>query len=649
MEYQDFTIDVRSAEGGRFEARVIDAPLGGNPRVFFPPPLSQEDLKTLHGLFDGSGKEAPEKPSPKALARQMGQQLHTALFRDGVAELYQKCRATLLSDKNTGLRLRLKFQLKDTEAGYLAALPWEWLCDPASCELLATDPCTPVVRDIAVPRPQGTLEVAGPLRVLVVASASSDMGLDLEQEIERMAAALKPLEESGKVKLVRLATADPNALREALKDDKIHVLHFMGHGGYDPESGNGAVIFAQEGAGKDQVSGEPFATYLKELPSLRLVVLNACKTARYASRRGPSLNHGLAPVVLERTRVPAVVANQYTISDTAAIAFSETFYRRIAKGDPVDEALTEARLQLYRTSAEWATPVLFLAAPHGRLFALGAARSDNGLVHREKTEMIRLGVRSFDGFGGDMKARNEAVLELAGYFDGRYIKRKEDWQEKIFPELRAFLLRWIDPHRPLLLDFAAHSSIAFAAGWVLEPKSGLDVRVSQRISGEGVLDWHPKDGTEPDGSLWLDRPDIELDPEAPDVALALSASQPDVAGHVQDFVQRKSLSIGRIVDATVAPEPGPHSVRGGAHALGLAQALLPRLRPRKPHERKGRTHLFCAAPNALVFYLGQLASSLGRVVLYEFAFRAEDSFGRYQQSIELPPPGEASQIPGDDW
>ena len=646
MDYQDFTLDIRSAAEGQFEARVINAPLGGNPRVFFPPPLSQEELKALHGLFDGSGKEAPEKPSPKALARQRGQQLYTALFRDEVAELYQNCRAMLLRETGTGLRLRLKFQLNDTEAGYLAALPWEWLCDPTSNEFLATDPCTPVVRDIAVPRPQGTLEVAGPLRILVVASASSNMGLDLEKEIERVAEALKPLEESGEVEMVRLATADPNALRDALKDGEIHVLHFMGHGGYDTETGNGAVIFVQEGTGKDQVSGEPFAAYLKELPHLRLVVLNACKTARYASRKGASLNHGMAPILLERTHVPAVVANQYTISDSAAIAFSETFYHRIAKGDPVDEALTEVRLRLRRNNPEWATPVLFLTAPHGRLFAMGAARP--GVPEqREQPELIRLGVRSFEGFGGDMTARNDAVLELAHYFEGRYIKRKEDWQQKIFPELRAFLLKWIDPHRPLLLDFAAHSSIAFAAGWVLEPKSGLDVRVSQRISGEGVLDWHPKDGTEADGPLWLDRPDIELDAEAPDVALALSASQPDVAEHVQDFVRRKNLPIGRIVNATV-PEPGPRSVRGGAHALGLAQALLPRLRPRKPHERKGKTHLFCAAPNALVFYLGQLASSLGRVVLYEFAFQMEDSFGRYQLSIELPPPDEVRTIP-EDW
>src|SRR5260370_13469863 len=87
---------------------------------------------------------------------------------------------------------------------------------------------------------------------------------------------------------------------------------------------------------------------------------------------------------------------------------------------------------------------------------------------------VCLGVRSIVGWGGDMETRNEKVLDLTQCFDDRFIKEKAWWQEKIFPELRTFLLERVVEGRPLLLDFAAHSSIAFAAGWLLEPKSGLD-------------------------------------------------------------------------------------------------------------------------------------------------------------------------------
>lgn len=72
--------------------------------------------------------------------------------------------------------------------------------------------------------------------------------------------------------------------------------------------------------------------------------------------------------------------------------------------------------------------------------------------------------------------------------------------------------------------------------------------------------------------------------------------------------------------------------------LRLAEALLPRLRQRTPEERDGRLHIFYAGPNALQFYLGQLARPLGRIVLYEYDFEGQQvAQERYQPSIELPP------------
>ncbi|HZF11310.1 MAG TPA: hypothetical protein VFE33_21160 [Thermoanaerobaculia bacterium] len=56
-----------------------------------------------------------------------------------------------------------------------------------------------------------------------------------------------------------------------------------------------------------------------------------------------------------------------------------------------------------------------------------------------------------------------------------------------------------------------------------------------------------------------------------------------------------------------------------------------------------------ASPNALVFfYLGQLSKSLGKLVFYVYPFRAKDAYGRYQPSIELPPPGEDTCVQ-EDW
>jgi len=73
---------------------------------------------------------------------------------------------------------------------------------------------------------------------------------------------------------------------------------------------------------------------------------------------------------LVRQDTTAVVAMQFPISDDAAAAFSSGFYGALADGLPIDQAATAARKGLIADFAtEWATPVLFLRAPDGKVFA----------------------------------------------------------------------------------------------------------------------------------------------------------------------------------------------------------------------------------------------------------------------------------------
>jgi hypothetical protein len=318
--------------------------------------------------------------------------------------------------------------------------------------------------------------------------------------------------------------------------------------------------------------------------------------------------------------------------------------------------MTEVRLQLHgQRRRDWGLPVLFLASSSGRLFGFEPVRGRQ-MAHpigwsRPVGELVRLSIRSFeDGHGRDLDARSEGVLNLARHFspDGRFILHPDDWQEKVFPELRDFLRDRVEEGQPLELHFAAHASIAFAAGWLLEPKSGLDVRLPQRGqrggAGGATRIWHAGDGSV-EGAHWLPRADRVLDPTGPDRALALAVSWPDVADHADTYIRSAGLPVGRLLEATV-PQPGQGAVEGGAHALRLAETLLPQLLARQPHERGGRLHIFAAAPNTLTFYLGQLLAPLGRLVLYEFPYRrGENNFGHYQKSIELPPPGEATALP----
>ncbi|MES1244622.1 MAG: SAVED domain-containing protein [Acidobacteriota bacterium] len=643
MDYQDFVIDVRSNPTGGFNARVVGSPYRELPEVSFPRPIPIEILAKLRNASDRL-KKAADVPSEKDL----GKTIHQALFQGELADVFARLRAGL-SEGKEGLRIRLLFRLNDSEAEYLAAVPWELLCD-AGGKFFSTDLQTPVVRDIQTPHLRGPLTVPPPLRILVVGEqAAGTSDLKVELEIERIREAVSKVEGAGSVEIIPFRNPTVDDLRDWLLHKPVHVLHFIGHGGYRFESSTGALFFVKRDRSEQQVDGEMMADYLKNVPDLRLVVLTACQSARYAGREVPT-DCGVASTILERTAIPAVVANQYSISHDAAIDFSAILYGLIAAGWDVDAALTEARMRIRHRpqhGCEWSTPILFLGATDGKLFTVDPNARPAEPIARADVEPVRIGIRSMLGYGKNMEERNDHLLDLSSYFeDNRFIRQQEDWQAEILPRVRNFLLKHADEDRPLVLDLAAHASIAFTAGWVLEAKSGLDVRVRQRTSGEGTIEWHPREGAVPEGAFWLDQPDIVLAEEKhlPDVAVAVAVSQATVPEEVRDFVTRKGLPVGRVLRAVV-PEPGPRSVGGGAHALRLAQTLLPRIRQRRPHERNGCNHLFLSGPNAFVFYLGQLSRSLGRVVLYEYPFGQPDPWGKYRRSIELEVPRRALE----DW
>lgn len=106
---------------------------------------------------------------------------------------------------------------------------------------------------------------------------------------------------------------------------------------------------------------------------MRLAVLGACNGA---TRDAGGSWTGVAPALVKE-KIPAVVAMQFKVGDRAAISFMLTFYARVLDGYPVDQAVSEARRQIYRnpgpqgdwaTIRDWGTPVLYLRSPDGILF-----------------------------------------------------------------------------------------------------------------------------------------------------------------------------------------------------------------------------------------------------------------------------------------
>jgi formylglycine-generating enzyme required for sulfatase activity len=147
-----------------------------------------------------------------------------------------------------------------------------------------------------------------------------------------------------------------------------HIFHFVGHGGFDDRRDEGLIALADAEGNAQFYSASEFSNLLADHQSLRLVLLNACEGARGGARDVFSST----AATLVRRGLPAVVAMQYAITDKAAIEFAQTFYERLATGQPVDAAVAEARKAILfelRNTLEWGTPVLYLRAQDGRIFA----------------------------------------------------------------------------------------------------------------------------------------------------------------------------------------------------------------------------------------------------------------------------------------
>lgn len=369
LAYLDFDLRIeRTAQGYRAEA---DSPAGQAACPFNLPysDLEIENFLLKIGLNRGGLRriESPEMEAAKAF----GARLFAALFDDEIRAAF---RSSLDEATRQGLGLRIRLRLIDVPE--LATLPWEYLYNPALNRFLALATKTPIVRYLDLPDTIRPLMVSPPLQILALISSPRDYpALDVEREWTKLRTALGTLEQRGLVVLERLEQATLAALQQRLRRGACHILHFIGHGGFDAQADDGVLLLEDEGGNGERVSGQNLGTLLYNHDPLRLAVLNACEGAR-ASRKDPF--SGVAQSLVQQG-TPAVIAMQFAISDPAAISLTAGFYGSVADGYAVDAALTEARLQIFaeNTGVEWGTPVLYMRAPDGKIFDItgGGARA----------------------------------------------------------------------------------------------------------------------------------------------------------------------------------------------------------------------------------------------------------------------------------
>jgi len=312
------------------------------------------------------------------VVRTLGGRLCEAVFRGDVRDCWRASLDEAEALGATGLRLRLRI----ADAPELNHVPWEYLYNASRNRFLSLSESTPLVRYLDMPERIRPFVVNGRLEILTMISSPTDYpNLDVEHEWSRLNEALAGLVGNGQVRLERLREARLSALQRKLRGGEYHVLHFIGHGGFDPRTQEGVLVLQDEAGKGSLASAERLGTILHNHRSLRLVILNACEGAR-SSSTDPFA--GTAQTLVQQG-IPAVIAMQFEITDQAAITLAEEFYAAMADGYPVDAALSAARIAIFAAGndIEWGTPVLYLRAPNGQLFSLNQGPEAGRLTEEE--------------------------------------------------------------------------------------------------------------------------------------------------------------------------------------------------------------------------------------------------------------------------
>ena len=358
--YPEFRLRIdRGLSAGTY--RVVATGSSGEALGRFKLPFSDLELENfvLKVGRTRRGKRRVESPEME-LAKDFGGKLFSSLFDGDVKELFRSSYDEARSE-NHALRITLSL----TGAPELSQVPWEYMYDHP--KFLSTSTMTPIVRYLDLPKPRRPLQIALPLRILGVVSAPSDAEpIDVAAEKAKLGQALAPLVQTGSLAIDWLETATLRALQRQLRQEDYHVLHYIGHGGYDRDADDGVVLFEDELGRSRRITGVQLGTILQDEVSLRLAVLNACEGGRTSVEDPFS---GVATSLIER-EIPAVIGMQFEITDRSAIVFASEFYAALADGFPVDSAMAEARKAIYadENDVEWATPVLFMRVQDGLLF-----------------------------------------------------------------------------------------------------------------------------------------------------------------------------------------------------------------------------------------------------------------------------------------
>ncbi|MGB2985831.1 MAG: CHAT domain-containing protein, partial [Phycisphaerae bacterium] len=296
-------------------------------------------------------------------------------------------------------------QAAQEAAAQLLALPWELLHDGDSYLCQGAGPVR-VCRRLPIQEERNVVATDLPLRVLLVSPRPEDYRttyIDHRVSARPLVDALMPLGKN-----VELTLLDPPtfpALRKELQtahraNKSFHVVHFDGHGVYDPKLGRGALCFEHPSDTHKlkkrrsmDVSAEELARMTRDY-GVPLFFLEACQSAMTKEDPTASVAAGLL-----QQGVASVVAMSHSVLVETARRFVTKFYDQLMTDSTIGEAVLAGRQALHDDTVrgqvfgggklhlhDWFVPVLFQEEHDPRMIH-GLAAEDVAKLSGKKVEL----------------------------------------------------------------------------------------------------------------------------------------------------------------------------------------------------------------------------------------------------------------------
>lgn len=370
-------------------------------------PRRRANLTMLSDLLrhaeDGTRRDALSSDLYRDLLRVVGHELFDLLFYDPALRNKVAIQLTQLRDRKVAL-FRIVLSFDGDHSGFLAGLPWEYICTPVGDEefgpqgvFLAQTAELVLSRHLQIARARTFENTNWPVRVLLIASSPN---YDPDDEHHRtlnpvvatqMLTKLTELDQAGYIDLHQLVE-DPHdhpveghewqvtrqAVIDKVREIDPTILHFLGHG--RNFRGAGHLAFAFPNGAVDWIPDSEFADLINRAPSFNLAFLQACESALpdpYVSFSGVA-NH------LAGRGLPAVVAMQYRVRSSIANQFASKFYDALLIDRlPVDHAVERGRESILGRAdpherMSFGLPVVYLSTYRG----LGNRQAQSPEPHR---------------------------------------------------------------------------------------------------------------------------------------------------------------------------------------------------------------------------------------------------------------------------